>query len=308
MKEKIYPPLLVIVGTTASGKSDLAIEVAEKMQGEVISADSRQIYRHLDQTTGKVTEKETRGIPHHMLDIIEPGEIYSAHQYAEKAISCIENIYSQGKVPIIAGGTGFYIDAVLFEGVTAEVPADPLFRKKKERKPLPELQQELREKDKNAYDRIDIKNPRRLIRALEIIREHGILPLQKRKKRYRYHMIGIRHSRPHLREKIITRLNDRFEGMKQEIQNLLNKGVQKEWFKKMGLECRYIALMLTEHRSEKKTRENLAKAIFAYAKRQETWLKRYPEAVWYRENERAELHADIGDLYNGACDGAPGRI
>ena len=298
MTQRKYPPLLVIVGTTTSGKSDLAVKLAQQIRGEIISADSRQIYRSLNQTTGKITEKEMGGVPHHMLDILDPGKMYNAHRFAEESIAHIENIYKRKNIPIIAGGTGFYIDTILFEGTTAKVPADLSFRKEKRGVDIKDLQQELQKKDPEAYKRIDNKNPRRLIRTLEIIREIGVFPLQKRIKRYEYHMVGIKHSRTHLREKIVQRLENRFEDMRQEIQSLLSQGIKKEWFEQMGLECKHIAIMLTEKVPEEHTKKNLAKAIFAYAKRQETWLRRYPEITWYREDQISNIHTDIKNIYN----------
>ena len=291
------PPLLVIVGTTASGKSDLAVEVALRYGGEVVSADSRQVYRHLDATTGKITEAEMRGVPHCMLDVINPGEEYSAHQFADEAIPYIEAMYSRGALPIVAGGSGFYIDALLFTGTTAKVPADPVYRKAMEQKDLGELQQELKQKDSNAYDRIDVRNPRRLIRALEVIRELGIFPMQKRVKRYDYVMIGIKHSRPHLRERIAKRLDARFDAMTREVKTLLAQGVDPVWFDRMGLECRHIAAMLTRHILPEETKANLLTAIFAYAKRQENWLRRYPEARWYQEHQMSQLYCDLDGVY-----------
>ena len=291
------PPLIVIVGTTASGKSDLAVDLAVRYGGEVISADSRQIYRNLDATTGKITEQEMQGIPHHMLDIIDPGEEYSAHQFSDDAVPLVNDIYNRDALPIIAGGSGFYIDTLLFEGVTAKVPADPEQRKILEQKNITDLQQELKQKDRDAYERIDIQNPRRLIRTLEIIRELGIFPLQKRKKRYDYTMVGIRHNRPHLRERIAKRLDERFATMTEEIETLIKHGVPKEWFGRMGLECRHIAAMLTEHISPEETKQNLLSAIFAYAKRQENWLRRYPEARWYQEHQHNQLIHDLDTQY-----------
>ena len=292
-----HPPLLVIVGTTASGKSDLAVDLALRYNGEIISADSRQIYRHLDATTGKITKAEMRNIPHHMLNIINPGEEYSAHQFADEAIPHVEEIYNRRRLPIIAGGSGFYIDALLFSGTTAKVPADPAYRKKMEQRDLTELQQELKEKDNEAYNRIDIQNPRRLMRALEIIRELGILPMQKRVRRYGYIMIGIKHSRPHIRERIEKRLHSRFDTMTEEIKELLKQGVEEVWFSRMGLECKHIADMLTQHILPEETKENLLNAIFAYAKRQENWLRRYPEAHWYQEHQMQQLHQDLDTTY-----------
>ena len=295
--KQTHPPLLVIVGTTASGKSDLAVDLAQRYNGEVISADSRQIYRHLDATTGKITAAEMQGVPHHMLDIINPGEEYSAHQFADEAIPHIEAIYSRTHLPIIAGGSGFYIDALLFSGTTAKVPANPTYRKKMEQKGLTELQQELKKKDHSAYNRIDTQNPRRLIRALEIIRELGVFPMQKRVKRYDHIMIGIRHNRQHLRERIAKRLDKRFDTMTEEIKTLLNQGVEVAWFSRMGLECKHIATMLTQHTPPEETKENLLSAIFAYAKRQENWLRRYPEARWHQEHQMQQLHQDLDNTY-----------
>ncbi len=295
--EQSHPPLLVIVGTTASGKSDLAVDLARRYNGEVISADSRQVYRHLDATTGKITKSEMCDVPHHMLDIINPGKEYSAHQFADEATPHIKAIHSRARLPIIAGGSGFYIDALLFSGTTAKVPTNPAYRKTMEQKELTELQQELKKKDHDAYDRIDIQNPRRLIRALEIIRELGVFPMQKRMKRYNYIMIGIKHSRPHLRERIAKRLDIRFDTMAEEIKTLLKQGVEEVWFSRMGLECRHIAAMLTQHISPEETKANLLNAIFAYAKRQENWLRRYPEAHWYQEHQVGQLHQDLDTTY-----------
>ena len=290
-------PLLVIVGTTASGKSDLAVDVALRYGGEIISADSRQVYRHLDAATGKITEVEMRGVPHYMLDVINPGEEYSAHQFADAALPHIEAIYSRGALPIVAGGSGFYIDALLFSGTTARVPADPAYRKAMEQKALSALQQELKQKDGAAYDRIDVQNPRRLIRALEVIRELGIFPMRQRVRRYEYMMIGIKHGRPHLRERIAKRLDDRFVAMTEEVKMLLGQGVDAAWFDRMGLECRHIAAMLTQHILPEETKANLLSAIFAYAKRQETWLRRYPEANWYQEHQMNQLYHDLDVMY-----------
>ncbi|MCY4577226.1 MAG: tRNA (adenosine(37)-N6)-dimethylallyltransferase MiaA [Candidatus Kaiserbacteria bacterium] len=291
------PPLLVIVGTTASGKSDLAVDVALRYSGEVISADSRQIYRSLDATTGKITKQEMRGVPHHMLDIVNPGEEYSAHQFADEAIPHIEAVYHRNALPIVAGGSGFYIDALLFTGTTAKVPANPAYRKTMEQKDIAELQQELKKKDGNAYDRIDIQNPRRLIRALEVIRELGIFPMQQRVRRYEYVMIGIKHSRPHIRERIAKRLDDRFDAMTEEIKTLLEQGIDATWFDRMGLECRHITAMLTQHILPEETKANLLSAIFAYAKRQESWLRRYPETNWYQEHQMHQLYRNLDLLY-----------
>ena len=162
---------------------------------------------------------------------------------------------------------------------------------------LQTLRKKLQEKDSDAYDRIDTQNPRRLIRALEIIRALGVFPMQQRTKRYDYIMIGIRHSRPHLRERIAKRLDKRFASMTEEIETLLREGIEPIWFDRMGLECRHIAAMLTKNIPKEETKENLLHAIFAYAKRQETWLRRYPEARWYQEHQFPHLRNDLDAVY-----------
>ena len=296
--QQIRPPLLVIIGATASGKSVLAVNLAIRLGGEVISADSRQVYMFLNDTTGKITDEEMQGVPHHMLDIIHPGELYNAYQFSKDATECVESIYDRHNLPIVAGGSGFYINSLLFNGATASVPPDNTYRQKMESLDLHALQQILKKKNAEVYNRIDSQNPRRLVRALEIIRKLGTFPLQKQVNRYAYHMIGITHSRSHLRMRITERLNDRFDVAVEEVEDLLGRGVPVNWFEQIGLECRYISRMLTQRIPKEKTKTDLCKAIFAYAKRQETWFRRYSEAVWYHENQFNQMYCDLDDLYH----------
>lgn len=283
------PQLLVIIGATASGKSDLAVLCAQKYNGEIISADSRQVYKHLNATTGKITAPEMQGISHYMLDIAEPGSTFTVYDFQEQALQHIEDILKRGKLPIIVGGTGFYIEALLYDNTISQVPADLAYREELAKKDITELQKRLQEHSPEAYDRIDIENPRRLTRALEIIKALGTFPVTKKDKRYDYVMIGIKHSRPKLRERIELRLEKRFPEIIKEIDSLLNQSTPPAWFNAMGLECRHIANMLRNNVSEEQTKKNLMKAIFAYAKRQETWWRRYDEAKWFRENEFPQL-------------------
>ena len=287
------PPLLVIIGPTASGKSAVAVDCALRYGGEVISADSRQVYAQLQQTTGKITREEMKGVPHHLLAAADAGETYNVHQYIEQALPCVEEIYARKTIPILAGGTGFYIDSLLFTNSTASVPSDPAYREKLHRRGKEAMRRELREKDNEAYERIDVENPRRLVRALEVIRALGSFKKQKREQRYPYRMIGIQHSKPHLYERIERRLDARFDLMIKEVQQLLNDGIDPLWLDDLGLECRHIVRMLTQSISKEETRSNLLRAIIAYAKRQETWWKRYPEARWFHENEKKTLYRHL---------------
>src|SRR3990167_899026 len=154
--------ILVILGPTATGKSGLAVKLARKYKGEVISADSRQVYKDLDIGTGKNTKKEMRGVPHHMLDIVSPKKVFTVSEWKEKTEKIIKNIISRGKLPIICGGTGFYIQSIVENVILPEVPPNKVLRKKLEKKGLAELQTILVKLDPRRFSNIDIKNPVRL--------------------------------------------------------------------------------------------------------------------------------------------------
>jgi tRNA dimethylallyltransferase len=167
--------LLVLVGPTSSGKSDLAVKLAKRLNGEIISADSRQVYRGMDIGTGKITTKEMRGIRHHLLDVADPKKQFTAERYRVLARQAIIEIQKRGKLAIICGGTGFYIDAILNDSPFPSVPPDPTLRKKLSKKSVPQLLAMLKKLDLNRWRMIngndsDKKNARRLIRAIEIAR------------------------------------------------------------------------------------------------------------------------------------------
>src|SRR3989344_2993718 len=160
--------VLIIVGPTSSGKSALAVELARRFNGEVISADSRQVYKGLDIGTGKVTKREMRGVRHHLLDVASPKRVFTAHDFAERARAAIEDIASRGKLPVIAGGAGFYIDAFVGRIVLPEAPANAALRARLETKTAARLFALLKKKDPRRAKTIEPRNKRRLIRALEI--------------------------------------------------------------------------------------------------------------------------------------------
>ena len=170
------PKILVILGPTASGKSDLAVELSKIFNGEVISADSRQVYKGLDIGSGKITKKEMRGVPHYLLDVCSPKKIFSVAEYKKLADEKITNILKRNKLPIICGGTGFYIDAVVQNITLPEVSPNPELRKKLEGKNLEELQTILKQLDLERYETVDTKNKIRLIEQLL-----WILKLKKKK-------------------------------------------------------------------------------------------------------------------------------
>ena len=291
--------IIAIVGPTASGKSDLAIALARKYDGEIISADSRQVYRGMDIGTGKVprdfpvksktqnakTKQETdaffsEGIVHHLIDIADPKEDYNVAHFIHDAEEAIEDIRSRGKQPIICGGTHFWIQALLDDTGIPAVPPDPAFRARLAAHTPEQLFSLLEQKDPARAASIDRHNPVRLIRALEIIAALGAVPDTKYKiqdTRYKDSLIiALSPPKEILHERITKRLEKRIaEGMIEEVEHLHTEGVSWERLEAFGLEYRYIALFLQEKITEAAMHEELLHAIWHYAKRQLSWLRRW---------------------------------
>ena len=281
--------LIVIVGPTASGKSDLAVRLAKKFNGEIISADSRQVYRGLDIGTGKITKKEMRGIPHYLLDVVRPKKQFNVTHFTKLADEKIKKIIARGKTPIVVGGTGFWIDALIFGSVFPEVPPNPLLRRKLEKKSARELFLMLVNLDPKRARAIDAKNPRRLIRAIEIARALGKIPKLKKHDRYNTLWIGINPLPEILREKIKTRLAARIHaGMITEAKNLRKQGLAWKRFYELGLEYRFCADLLRKKISKEEFFQKLLYAIVHYAKRQRTWFKRNSQIHWIANAAEAE--------------------
>ncbi len=273
---RMKPKILVILGPTATGKSDFAVKVAKKYNGEVISADSRQVYTDLDLGTGKITKKEMMGIAHHMLDVVSPKKIFSVSEWLKHTKRIIEEIIARGKLPIICGGTGFYIQSIVDDIVLPEVPPNKELRKKLEKKSLSELQTILIKLDPKRLKNIDKKNPVRLIRAIEIATKLGSVPkIKKNKNDYQFLQIGLTIPDEELKERIHNRLISRVKkGMIKEGQNLHKKGLSWKRMLALGLEYRYLALYLQNKITKKEFLEKLETEIWRYAKRQMTWFKR----------------------------------
>lgn len=280
------PKILVIVGPTASGKTDLAIQLALKLNGEVISADSRQVYRGLDIGSGKVTPIEARGIPHHLIDIADPADLYSVEQFKHDAMKAIEDIVKRGKLPIICGGTGFYIESVIKNIIRPKVATNKKLRDELAKHSLKELQEKLKSLDPVYAKKIDIHNPVRIIRAIEIATELGSVPeLVELPSPYEFFQIGIDAEDTLLRKRIEKRLENRFEqGMIDEVISL-KKSVSFERLFELGLEYRYISLFLKGELTEFDMKQKLALEIWHYAKRQRTWFKRDKTIHWIKNTE-----------------------
>lgn len=285
--------LLVILGPTASGKSALAVKLAKRFDGEIISADSRQVYRGLDIGSGKITKREMQNVPHHLLDVANPKRVFTVAQYQKLAKQKIKEITARGKLPIICGGTGFYIQAVVDNIIFPEVKVDRKLRKSLEKKPPAELLKILQKLDSARAKKIDQKNPRRLIRAIEIAKSLGKVPkMQSQKTNQNVMMIGMEISPEKLKQKIKTRLEKRLKsGLIEEVKNL-HEREKLSWqrLENLGLEYKFVALFLQKKiKTKQDLLEKLNVAIWHYAKRQMTWWKRDARVRWLTEKSALRL-------------------
>jgi tRNA dimethylallyltransferase len=283
--------IIVIMGPTASGKSDLAVRVAKKFNGEIVSADSRQVYKGMDIGTGKITTREMRNVPHYLLDVVSPKKKFSASEYKKLAEKAIDKILARGKLPIICGGTGHYIAALLGEQTWPEVPPNPKLRKQLEKKTAPELFEMLSKLDPRRAKEIDRHNPRRLVRAIEIAKAIGVVPKRKSQSAsFENLKIGIKIPGEILKERINKRLEKRINppvggGMLSEAKRLHKAGLSYKRMKELGLEYGRMADFLEGKISKEEMVELLKKEIWQYAKRQMTWFKRDKDIKWFTLSE-----------------------
>jgi len=290
MEEMKKPKLIVIVGRTASGKSDVAVKLAEEIGGEIISADSRQVYTGLDIGTGKITKREMKGVKHHLLDIADPKKQFTASDFVNLTNSAIAEVVNRSKVPIICGGTGFYIDALLGEKQVPEVLPNPKLRKTLENKSVEELFKILEKLDKDRAKNIDAKNPRRLIRAIEICEALGSVPKfesqdsksnNELQKKFKIIKIGIKIEDQELKERINKRIQKWLrQGLIQEVENLHKKGLSWKRMAAIGLEYKLVAEFLQNKITKEKMIERMQIETWHYAKRQKTWFKKSKNIKW----------------------------
>ena len=287
MSERQPHKLIVILGTNASGKSGLGIELALKFGAEIVSADSRQVYKGLDLGSGKVTEEEMKGVPHYLLDVAEPGDYFSLKDYQKLAYEAIDGITSRGKIPFLVGGTGLYVNAVTDGYELTDAPVDEALRKKVEAMSMEELQDLIREKmsagmnSKGIPDNLDMNNKRRLERAAEKLIMNKPLNLES-VKRYDTLCLGVTWERQKLYKRIEERLDRRLEqGMIEEVEGLMSRGVSDDFLYKLGLEYRYIMLYLKGNFPSKEAfREKLFMEIRHLAKEQMTWFRKRKDITW----------------------------
>lgn len=310
MNSKRKTKLIVVVGPTASGKSELAIKIAKKIEGEIISADSRQVYRGLDIGTGKVEGKWRpsrqarrikntvrvqsrtyiyKNIPHYCIDFVDPKKQYSAAEFKTCAQRAIEDTARRGKTPIIAGGTGFWIDAVVYDMHLPEVPPNEALRKKLAKKSAAELLLLLKKLDPERAKTIEQKNPRRIIRAIEIARALGKVPSIHKKSPYQAFWIGIRPKPEVLKRRIKKRLISRMRaGMIEEARKLRRHGLPWKRFYELGLEYRFLADFLRKKITKEQLFQKIEQENNDYAKRQITWFKRNKNIIWVDDVRKGE--------------------
>lgn len=282
--------LIVIVGPTASGKTGLAIQLAKILGGEVISADSRQIYRGLDVGTEKISRRDMRGVPHHCINITSPRRAYSVEHWRTHAERAMRDITRRGHVPIVAGGTGLYVDSLVYGTVFPKVAPNTALRQELEKLPTNTLLARLVEMDPERAESIEKENPRRLIRAIEIVTALGKVPtLNKQKARYDVTWIGLNPPFEVLEERIRARLKKTLRrGLVAETKKLRDEmGLSWNRINELGLEYRTIGEYLRGELPKKDLEQKLYEGVRRYAKRQLRWLKRNKDITWYSDADKA---------------------
>ena len=261
--------------------------------GEVISADSRQVYRGLNLGSGKITKKEMENIPHHALDIISPTNTYTVAQYQKQAINIIQNVIKRERVPFLLGGSPFYVYSVVDNLTFPNIKADLAFRKQLEKLAPETLLKRLKTLDPERAETIETKNPRRLVRSLEIIHATGKhVPKQKKSPPlFDTLLIGIKTNQKELNKSIKKRLDARLkQGMVAEIKKLHTSGVSYKRLKELGLESKYIALYLEGTLSKEEMKKQLLSAIIKFSKRQLTWFGKDKRIHWITAKKEAKKY------------------
>jgi tRNA dimethylallyltransferase len=302
-------PILVITGPTASGKTDVSLHCAALLDAEIISADSRQVYRGLDIGTAKPTAAERASVRHHGIDICDPSELYTAGRFFEDAHRWIEDIQGRGKRVIVAGGSGLYV-RVLTQGLFEGPASDPVLREKLEKRLREEgkgaLLRELSERDPKMAAEIDVNNPVRIVRALEVClltgQAYSRLRTEKmRRSPHRYRSVGIAWERSILHARINARVDAMMEaGLVDEVRGLLEAGADPAWnaLNTVGYKeiCSYLLSLLPIETAVEQVKTNTRR----FARRQLTWFRRDADLRWYEadagftaENKARRIVADL---------------
>ena len=286
-------PLTVITGPTASGKTQMAIELALKKNGEIVSADSMQIYRRMDVGTAKPSLQERAGVVHHMIDVAEPWEKYSVARYCEATHSIIAEIHQKGKTPILTGGTGLYIDSVVNNIKYGEGEADPALRRElcelADKNGNGHIHEMLKSVDSESAEKIHVSDRKRIVRALEVFHTTGeTMTEQKRISRsggsiYDAKIYAIDVPRQMLYERVNARVDCMIErGLQAEVRGLLESGVSPDANSMQGIGYKEMIGVINGEKSLDRAIEEIKQNTRHYAKRQLTWFRRNPDIIWNR--------------------------
>lgn len=306
-------PMVILTGPTAVGKTALSIELAKRIHGAIISADSMQVYKHMDIGSAKIMPEEMQGIKHYLIDEFEPDEEFHVVRFVERAKHCLEEIYADGKIPIIAGGTGFYIQALLYDIDFTEQEGDPAYRASLEqlavKKGADYLHGMLRTVDPASADAIHANNIKRVIRALEFyhlsgsrISEHNEKERQKTSP-YNFAYFVLTDDRAHLYERIDRRVDLMVEqGLVDEVRHLKDMGYHKEMVSMQGLGYKEILSYLDGEMTLEEAIYVIKRETRHFAKRQLTWFRRERDVIWfdkaaYHYNEE-QILADMLQVLN----------
>lgn len=297
---------IIITGPTASGKTSLSIKLAQKIDGEIISADSMQIYKSMDIGTAKPTEEEMQGIPHHLIDIIEPTQEFNVVLYSEMAKNCIKEIASRGKIPIITGGTGLYINTLLYNIDFTQTQEDAELReeltKQAEEKGNQYIHEILKSMDPKAAEQIHPNNLKRVIRAIEVYKLTGIARdvhmenSRRKKSEIEYTVIGLELNRTWLYERINMRVDNMIsDGLIEEVRRLQEQypSLSKTAIQAIGY--KEIFAYLNNESTKEEAVEQIKKNSRNYAKRQMTWLKRIQEINWLQVEQDNQSDKLLGN-------------
>jgi len=308
------PPLILLAGPTAVGKSEIALSLAERLNGEIVSVDSMQVYRGLDVGTAKPTQEERARVRHHLIDVVNLNQPFDAAQFVRLAEKAVEEIRSCGKIPVLCGGTGLYFKAFL-DGLGEAPPTDAALRVQLEATPLPELLAELAAKDPITYETIDRQNGRRVIRAVEVLRLTG-KPYSAQRANWsrsastdesgpgaigataeRHLFFGMTRSPADLHRRINMRVEKMFErGLVAETEELLKHGLAENRIAMQALGYRQVVEHLRGIRPLSETIELVKIRTRQFAKRQMTWFKKYGPAGWIVQTLHDTAESSAGEI------------
>ena len=285
--------MLIICGATATGKSGLAVECALKLTSEVISADSQLVYKGLNIGTAKPTNEEMRGVKHNLIDVVEPNLNFSVCDYSERALPVIDSLISKNKIPVICGGTGFYINSVLYDMGYGNTAANLEIREKYKNFlnsfGKDALYEKLREVDPETYQKLHVNDTKRIIRALEIFETSGNKKSMQKDRldsRYNYTAIAIDYPREELYKRIAERVDKMFaDGLIDEVKKLLNLGINEEMQCMQAIGYKEVVFGLKNGDLNSTMRDIIVKNTRHYAKRQITFFKKLPGLIWLKPEE-----------------------